>query len=127
MDFLKGFKKQAAHPEERYMRRSFALPKEVVEGISKPFQYVKVWTCRCGAELKIRAREDRSNGPSNFVAYGIESLRKGHSKIKSSDLTWDGLAEERGWKTQPVECPACQRGLSVEEYKRLKREGLLEE
>jgi hypothetical protein len=31
------------------------------------------------------------------------------------------MLEERGWKSQPVTCPACQAGLSVEKFKAMRR------
>jgi hypothetical protein len=84
------------------------------------FEYRRVWTCPCGAQLRIRAREARADGPSNFrMGPG------GHAVLPSSDLTWNGLAEERGWQTDPVCCPACQRGMSVAAYKDARRSRLL--
>ena len=83
---------------------------------ARVFQFVKDFECGCGAHLKIRTKEDRSSGPSNF-----QPDAQGHSKVPSGLLTWDGLAEERGWKVRPTMCPACQRGLTVDQYKRLRR------
>lgn len=88
--------------------------------------FSRSWLCAfCGAQMRIRAREDRQGGPSNFTAYPpnypIEKLR-GHATLGSEFLTWNGLAEERGWQTTPkVKCPACVRGMTREEYKRSRR------
>ena len=62
--------------------------------------------------MQIRGRDQRSDGPSNF-----------HPAIPAGDLTWDGLAVERGWKVDPAVCPACQRGMSIPEYKQHRRHG----
>jgi len=94
------------------------INKELMERVIEPLKYLKVWKCSCGIELKIRARAPRSESESNWQ--GVNEL--GHSKLKSSDLNWNGLANERGWEVEPeVKCPACQRGLTIEDYKEMKR------
>lgn len=87
----------------------------------RTFQFRQNWQCKCGAELTIRAKEDRSSGPSNFVPYPEGHRHEGHSQVMSGALTWDGLAEERGWQTRPTKCPACVAGVSVAKYKELRR------
>jgi hypothetical protein len=99
------------------------LTTQEVQTAARTFEFQRIWTCRCGAQLKIRAREDRSSGPSNFTAYPKGHLRAGHATLPSLALTWAGLAEERGWQTDPVRCPACQRGMTVASYKHARRDG----
>lgn len=96
------------------------LTKEEVVRSGKVYRFSKTWQCSCGAELKIRSKQGHNNGPSNFV----EGAR-GHATLSPGQLTWDGLAEERGWMTTPVKCPACRRGLSVSAYKEARRVGKL--
>jgi hypothetical protein len=97
-----------------------ALTPDELRAAKKTYVYRRTWKCHCGAELTIRARHERPEGPSNFETH--PSLR-GHSLRPSHALTWNGLAHERGWTTSPVECPACQRGLTIEQYKKLRRNG----
>lgn len=92
------------------------------EAIGRTFEFKRVWTCGCGAQLKVRARDDRADGPSNFVPYPGGHPLFGHSMVKSALLTWNGLAEERGWKTEPIACPACQAGMPLADYKQAKRD-----
>ncbi len=84
----------------------------------RAFAYQRDWVCRCGARLRIRAREDRDGGASNFESH---LTRGGHATRASHELTWDGLAAERGWRTDPVTCPACHRGMTVAAYRRFTR------
>lgn len=88
-------------------------------------QYRREWQCACGTQLKIRAREPHFDGPSNFVPYPVGHNLAGHSQLQPRFLTWNGMAEERGWKTDPIQCPACQKGLSLKDYKEGRRKGLL--
>lgn len=83
------------------------------------------WVCECGSALRIRSKDPHPDGISNFVPYPNEHKLGGHSQIPPIFLTWNGLAEERGWKTDPVQCPACQRGLSRNDYKQGRRLGHL--
>lgn len=94
-------------------------------GAARTFEFVRLWECRCGARLKIRAREDRSSAPSNFEPYLPGHKLVGHSMLPSTSLTWDGLAEERGWKTRPTVCPACVAKLPMAAYKDAKRRGVI--
>jgi len=102
-----------------------------VRDLSGTMKYHVTWVCtgpKCTigkpghepkkATITIHARDERPDGPSNFVA-----VKGGHSKLPSSDLTWNGLIEERGWKSNPVLCPACQRGMTIREYKEHRRKG----
>jgi len=91
----------------------------------RAFQHRREWDCPCGAQLKIRGREDRSSGPSNFQPFPVGHAYAGHSQVSSGALSWNGLAEERGWKTDPVKCPACQHGVSVEGYRQARRDGTI--
>lgn len=102
---------------------SVPITSEEVRAVGKEFEFRHAWRCGCGATLKIRARENRSTGASNFMPWPAGHPYAGHSQLPSSALTWAGLAEERGWKVDPVECPACQRNLSRAQYKALKVSG----
>lgn len=93
------------------------------QGSKMPFR--REWECACGATLKIRAEEDRQEGHSNYVPFPSGHPLEGHSQIRTISLNWNGLAEERGWGTDPVKCPACRAGMSVKEYKEAKRTGNL--
>lgn len=95
-------------------------PEELREA-ARTFQFRHTWTCACGATLVIRSREDRSAGPSNFKAYPPGHVLAGHATLPSGVLTWDGMAEERGWLTRPTQCPACQQGITVSELKTRRR------
>lgn len=106
-------------------RVTVRLPKETVADLTG-FTFSAEWTCEgaCAqnlqpTKLRIRARQDRAAGPSNFEAYPKRHRFAGTSKLPSHELTWNGLAEERGWQTTPkVLCPACLEGaVSVEEYR----------
>lgn len=103
--------------------RQIPISPQVVEALGKSFEFVRVWQCGCGAKLKIRAREARKDGPSNLTVYPEWHKLGGHSIVPSGMLTWNGLAEERGWQTDPVLCPACQAGMTVAEYKAARRAG----
>lgn len=102
--------------------------------IKASMAYRRAWTCTCGAQLRIRARETRADGPSNYQGvHTAQSVRAssvpasfiGHSIVAHGDLNWSGLAEEQGWQTDPIRCPACQRRLTVSAFKDARRAGLL--
>ena len=80
------------------------------------FGHKREWFCGCGARLAIRSREAHPDEPSN-----CRLKRDGHADQQPHALTWNGLAHERGWQTDPVTCPACQLQLSRARYKELKR------
>jgi hypothetical protein len=97
-----------------------------VEALKATMKYVRTFVCGCGATLRIRARDARQDGPSNFRVYPPAHPRAGHSQVPAEFLNWAGLAEERGWKTSPdITCPACQAGVTMAQYKAAKREGRL--
>lgn len=99
-----------------------AIPQSAVTDAARRMQFVRQWTCGCGAVLRIRAKDDRRDGPSNFEPFPAWHRRAGHSKVPSAELTWSGLAAERGWRVERfVECPACQAGLTVADYKAQRR------
>lgn len=95
-------------------------------------RFSRTWTCTspvadperpgetkpCGARLSLHTEHDHANGPSNFVAH-TDAKRIGHSKLLLSELTWEGMREERGWVREgdDIKCPACQAGLTVAEFK----------
>lgn len=93
-------------------RAHIPVSREFVESTQEgAFVHVRAWQCGCGANLRIRSRQDHKERPTNFIPHPKSAGRfAGHSKLSPEDLTWDGLAEERGWKVDPVLCPACQRG-----------------
>lgn len=85
--------------------------------LSEGMPHMAIWLCKCGAKLRIRSKIERSNEASNFYPD-----RGGHSRLPADLLNWNGLAEERGWITHPTAvCPACRKGLSVRDYKAMKR------
>ena len=92
---------------------------------ARTFGFRRLWICACGATLTIRAKEDRPEGPTNFRPYPPTHRSAGHTQVASTFLTWNGLAEERGWLSDPVRCPACRVGLSREAYRQARREGRL--
>lgn len=101
--------------------RTLLTPQETRDA-AVTFQFWREWACsRCHARLKIRTRAPREDGPSNFVMYPKGHLLAGHSQVPADQLNWNGLAEEREWKTDPVVCPACRRGLTVTDYKAQRR------
>ncbi len=85
------------------------------------FGYRREWRCGCGARLAIRSRAPHED----HVGPNIEIKQDGHATLQPHQMTWAGLVKERGWNTDPVECPACKLGLSVPHYKDLRRSGLL--
>lgn len=89
------------------------------------FLYRREWQCACGAQLRIRTREERADGPSNFHPYPAGHKLAGHSRLPANELTWAGLAVERGWRVEPVRCPACQQGLTASDYRVARRQGAL--
>jgi hypothetical protein len=114
------------------MKKKIPLTPAETRAAARTFQFRRTWTCanpvmvdgvkaQCGATLTIRARADRAEGPSNFVPYPTGHRYAGHSALPSDALTWNGLAAERGWETDPVTCRACQAGLTVDEYKQARR------
>lgn len=97
-------------------------PEEARERGSR-MQYRREWECGCGARLAIRAKDDRMDGASNFAPFPEGHKHEGHSQILSGQLSWNGMAEERGWQTgEVVKCPACQAGVSLSDYKATKRD-----
>lgn len=95
---------------------SAVLTRELADKIARPFKFVKIWTCPCGAQLKIRAKDNRENGDSNFA---VDT--HGKATLEHGELNWNGLAEEKGWHVNPVKCPACINGMTVEAYKASRR------
>lgn len=89
------------------------INKDVARTISG-FSFRRVWTCAsCSAQIAIRARDPREDGPSNFTP------QKSHG-----ELNWNGLAVEAGWVLDPyVMCPACRRGMTIAEYKEHRKNG----
>lgn len=117
-------------------KMSAPIPQHLVQDLAKSskFKDFRVWTCACGATLKIRATFDRGDGPSNFEGfhdelsvekYNLPKNRVGHSIVSNGKLNWNGKAEEVGWNTNPIQCPACKLGLSVQDYKEKRRAGLI--
>lgn len=110
-----------------------AMSKEVGETADTRFKHRCTVTCGCGAQLKIRSTIPHDGGPSNFYPYpntkDMPEKLRGASRLPVELLTWAGMVEERGWKVHSypnhVECPACQRGLTMREFKDLKRRGKL--
>jgi hypothetical protein len=104
-----------------FQNRRIPIKKEEVSLIAevRTMKYNHDFICKCGAMLKIKAKENRKDGPSNFKANAF-----GHATLPSHELTWYGLVEERGWKVKgdKVTCPACQVGMTVLEYKASKRQ-----
>lgn len=98
-----------------------------VKEMAPTLPFVREWFCvKCNARLKIRCESDHANGPSNFVMYPPSHRLSGHATLPSGELTWNGMVEERGWKAEPkVVCPACRRGLTVQQYQAKLAEGLL--
>jgi hypothetical protein len=73
------------------------------------YAFARAWTCgTCQQQMRIRVRQDRAEGPSNYETYPPRHPKHGHSVRPSGDLNWNGLAEERGWTTNPVCCPTCK-------------------
>jgi len=98
--------------------RRTPLSPEVLGELSATMKYKKEWRCGCGANLRIRSKAAHSNKGSNYTVYPVGHAKTGQSMIPPEQLTWDGLAEERGWIVgEETVCPACQMGMSVEEYK----------
>lgn len=124
-------------PEEPFLPKvSLPIDKAKVEEVSGGMKFKRTWECEhcvaLGADrpsrLSIRAREDRADGPSN---YALETdgtkLNYMHATLPTQYLTWNGLAEERGWQVHPtVKCPPCQHNMSRDLFKRMVREGKIE-
>ena len=131
MDILKRVRSLFVPPQILTPRGTglvLAMSRENAEAAGQGFKFVRLWTCRCGANLRIRDKKDRKGGPSNFIPFPPEHPRlAGHSMLPSEHLNWNGMAEERGWKMQDegdgITCPACLRGLTVREYKDARRRG----
>jgi hypothetical protein len=100
-----------------FFHRKPLLPSELPE-VRRSFSYAKHWRCPCGANLHIRSRDPRADGPSNFAGVKLGRLKQAHSVVPADQLNWDGLAHERGWETNPTRCPACQHGMTCAEYRR---------
>lgn len=105
------------------VRASIAIPADKVDEVAGGMQFRREWFCICGARLAIRARQNRADGPSNFTPWPDGHPLAGHSQVRSEDLTWNGLAEERGWAIgeQICACPACQCNMTVPEFKQARR------
>lgn len=92
------------------------LPPDAVRKL-RGFALSHTWTCTCGAKLTIRAREgeDHADGPSNFDPK--------NPKQQPSELNWEALREERGWArdSDTITCPATQLGMTVADYKEMRR------
>lgn len=122
---------------DRFFRRAPQETSHVIVKLSRQvaadavgFDYAHAWTCStCRPTeahpipmmLRIRCRENRPDGPSNYVVDADGSRRSGHATVPTHQLTWNGMAEERGWSTDPVRCPACLAGLTVDAFKRQRR------
>lgn len=115
---------------------SLPIDKSQVEELSGGMKYKRTWECEhCvdagathPARLAIRAREDRADGPSNYkLETDGTKINYMHATLPTHELTWNGMAEERGWQVHPtVKCPACQNKVSIKLYKQLVREGKIE-
>lgn len=94
-----------------------------VEQMAPTLPFVRDWFCvKCNSRLRIRSEANREDGPSNFVMHPPGHPLAGHATLSSGELTWNGMAEERGWHVRgKTVCPACRRGLTVEQYQ-LKRQ-----
>lgn len=100
------------------MKKLFArLTPEQVAARGEKMIHVHEWNCGCGAKLKIRSRDPRGPEESNFQLFPEGHIYEGHSILPAHLLNWKGLAEERGWQVSPVQCPACQRGMTMKQYK----------
>jgi len=95
-------------------------PDEVRTSAAK-FQHVRTWRCGCGAQLRIRSVEPRAEA-SNWAGDAPDRYGQRHSVVPAGLLSWEGLANERGWETTPTRCPACQAGLPLAVFKAQRRE-----
>ena len=96
------------------------------------FEHHRRFSCACTVtgeasddaqrtSITIRSRTARADGPSNFLPYPPGHRLAGHSQVAATELNWAGLLEERGWDSNPVRCPACKAGLTVQAYKSARR------
>jgi hypothetical protein len=109
-----------------FKRKQTPITPVEVETLKPSLQHVRTFVCACMATMRIRSRDARADGPSNFKAFPPAHPRKGHSQVPAEYLNWAGLAAERGWETTPdVKCPACQRGMTRSQYKTARRKGKL--
>jgi hypothetical protein len=111
--------------------RRIPLTRSEAQEVGKRFEFIRAWKCGgrgCPAQLVIRTREDREDGPSNFVPFPRGHKSEGHSQVDSINLTWNGLAEERGWKVRAdrIVCPACQRGMDLPTFREVRRNERIE-
>ena len=112
---------------------SLPIDKAKVEEIAGGMPFKRTWECEhCmekGADkpsqLAIRARENREDGPSNYqLETDGTKINYMHATLPTHKLTWNGMAEERGWQVSPtVKCPACQHNMSRDLFKKMVREG----
>jgi hypothetical protein len=105
--------------------REATIPRMDLSREIKGFVHTGQWTCGCGAQLRIRARDDRETGPSNYRGDFPSGPLVGQDIVPHHELNWNGLAHKNGWKTSPgvpAQCPACQRGWSLEDYRKKFRE-----
>jgi hypothetical protein len=105
--------------------RSPTAPRVDLSREIKGFVHTAQWTCSCGAQLRIRARDDRASGPSNYKGDFPSGPLIGQDIVPHHELNWNGLAHKNGWKTAPnvpAQCPACQRGWTLADYKKKVRD-----
>jgi hypothetical protein len=88
---------------------------------AEKFKFVHAWRCGCGAQLRIRTAEPRAVD-SNWNGDRPDRHGQRHSVVAAGLLSWDGLANERGWETNPTRCPACVAGLPLATFKAVRRE-----
>lgn len=113
--FVRRVRSLWSPPQQRAV---VAIPTDVARVIPG-FDHARAFTCatcasneeQSAASIRVRSREPRAEGASNYAP-----------GVPSGDLNWLGLLEERGWRTSPhVVCPACQAGLSLQDFKDTRR------
>lgn len=134
MRFLDFFRRKQQQQQQQ------PIAETTLEAYRKKLQYVKEFQCSCtdsnghNTTIKIRSAKPRDEGPSNFQGVFTPELCKtlgvplryvGHSIVPSGELNWKGLLEERNWSVDPVKCPACKLGISVEAYRSARRAGVI--
>lgn len=120
------------------IRRKVTIPQELLEAAKSRHPFNFIWKCvSCSAQITIRSQKSRGSETSNFQGvYTPELCAKlnvhrrfiGHSIVPSGDLNWNGLLEERNWihlGDNKAKCPACQKGMTIEQFKAAKKAGLL--
>jgi hypothetical protein len=117
------------------------LTTEQAEPMRGGFRFRRSWMCTtlvddetnpgqrrpCGATLTVSSEHDHADGPSNFVVHRF-GKSKGHSKLDQGELNWEGLRQERGWLRDgdSIQCPACQAGMTVPQFKEMRRRQAIE-